>query len=72
MTNPQTLDQQLDNHQFLRKRQLVSITGLSYPTLHRLQQAGRFPRPHRITNGTSVWLKGEVLSAMKALLKNSY
>lgn len=64
-----TIDQQLDEHTFLRKSDLERITGLGYSTLHRLQQQQWFPRPHRITSGTSVWLKTEVLDAMKSLIE---
>lgn len=66
-----TIDEQLDATTFLHKKDLTALTGLSYPTLHRLQQAGRFPIPHRITSGTSVWLKHEVLTAMQTLIKEA-
>jgi prophage regulatory protein len=43
----------------LSKPEVMTITGLSYPTLWAWMRAGKFPRS-RIVGGKSMWLSSEI------------
>jgi predicted DNA-binding transcriptional regulator AlpA len=43
----------------LRKSEVMTITGLSYPTLWAWMRAGKFPHS-RIVGGKSMWLSTEI------------
>jgi predicted DNA-binding transcriptional regulator AlpA len=43
----------------LQKREVLAITGLSYPTIWGWMRLGKFPRS-RIVGGKSMWLASEV------------
>jgi predicted DNA-binding transcriptional regulator AlpA len=49
-----------ENLRFLRAREVVARTGLSKATLWRMQRAGAFPRPHRLSPHRVGWLETEV------------
>jgi prophage regulatory protein len=50
----------------LNKYEILTITGLSYPTLWNWMRQGRFPRS-RIVGGKSMWLSTEIDSWLAAL-----
>jgi predicted DNA-binding transcriptional regulator AlpA len=52
----------------LSKREVLAITGVSYPTLWSWMRAGEFPRA-RICGGKSKWISTEVEDWMKNLPK---
>jgi len=43
----------------LNKGEVLTITGLSYPTIWSWMRAGRFPRS-RVVGGKSMWLASEI------------
>jgi len=45
---------------FLRLRQVVSVTGLSRMTIWRLEQAGEFPRRRQLGPRSVAWLECDV------------
>jgi prophage regulatory protein len=45
---------------FLRLRQVVSVTGLSRMTIWRLERAGEFPRRRQLGARSVAWLQSEV------------
>jgi len=54
---------------FLRRPEVIDRTGLSYPTIYRLELAGKFP-PRRSLGPNSVgWIEAEVIEWMKARAK---
>lgn len=52
--------------QFIRPRQVLEMIGVSRTTLWRMVQAGRFPRPVRITERNCGFLLDNVEAWMKA------
>jgi prophage regulatory protein len=52
--------------QFIRPRQVLEMIGVSRTTLWRMVQAGRFPRPVRITERNCAFLLDNVEAWMKA------
>ena len=52
--------------QFIRKRELTKITGLSESTIRRLEIANNFPRRRRTSNNTVAWSLLEVSSWMES------
>jgi prophage regulatory protein len=50
----------------LSKYEVMTITGLSYPTLWAWMRAGKFPRS-RIVGGKSMWLSTEIDSWLAGL-----
>jgi prophage regulatory protein len=48
----------------LRIGTVLSITGLSAPTIYREISQGRFPRPIKITAGARAWKLSEVMNWM--------
>lgn len=45
---------------FLRLRQVISVTGLSRMTIWRLERAGEFPRRRQLGARSVAWLQSEV------------
>ncbi|HVY83161.1 MAG TPA: AlpA family transcriptional regulator [Steroidobacteraceae bacterium] len=45
---------------FLRLRQVVSVTGLSRMTIGRLERAGEFPRRRQLGARSVAWVQSEV------------
>ena len=45
---------------FLRKLATCAFTGLGKSTLEELVQKGEFPRPYKISPGSSAWLVREL------------
>ncbi len=46
---------------FRNRRWVLSVTGLSAPTIWRLEAAGKFPRRRQLTPSRVGWLESEVL-----------
>lgn len=46
--------------QFLRRKEVVRRTGLSYPTLWRKERAGEFPARRRLGPNSVAWVDSEV------------
>ncbi len=44
----------------LRVKQVAEITSISTSYLHTLARNGKFPKPKKLTENTSVWLESEV------------
>lgn len=45
---------------FLRKRDVLKVTGLSKSTLYREINEGSFPKPKQITRGSVAWSAAEI------------
>jgi len=45
---------------FLRRPEVVAKTGLSYPTIYRLETAGKFPARRSLGPNSVGWLETEV------------
>lgn len=54
----------------LRNNDVLSITGVSYPTILRLEAAGLFPRRIPITERTTGWASDEVQAWVDARIAN--
>jgi prophage regulatory protein len=52
--------------QFLRRREVVARTGLSYPTIYRYELRGEFPARRRIGPNSVGWLEHEVTEWIKS------
>jgi predicted DNA-binding transcriptional regulator AlpA len=50
----------------LSKREIVAITGVTYPTIWAWMRDGKFPRP-RVLGGKSCWPSAEIESWIAAL-----
>lgn len=44
----------------IRKPELLSILGLSDPTVYRMEKAGKFPKRLRLGGNSCGWLQSEV------------
>ncbi len=44
----------------IRKRELLTMLGLSDPTVYRMEKAGRFPKRLRLGGNSCGWLQQEV------------
>jgi len=57
----------------LNRRAVCAMVGGSQPidasTLYRWIAAGKFPRPVKLSPGTSRWLKAEVEAALQRMLE---
>jgi predicted DNA-binding transcriptional regulator AlpA len=53
------------------KRELLERVGLSFPTIWKMMQQGRFPRA-RVIGGKSVWIESEVDDFLAALPLRQY
>jgi prophage regulatory protein len=45
----------------IRKPELLSMIGLSDPTIFRMEKAGRFPKRLRLGGNSCGWLESEIL-----------
>jgi prophage regulatory protein len=45
---------------FLRRPEVVQKTGLSYPTIYRYEQAGKFPARRSLGPNSVAWIEGEI------------
>lgn len=56
----------------LRKKELLTMLGLSDPTVYRLERAGKFPKRLRLGGQACGWLQSEVEGwlAEKAAARN--
>ena len=52
--------------QFLRRREVEKITGLSYSSIYRLMPKGQFPRQVRVGLRSVRWRATEVFAWMKS------
>jgi len=50
----------MQNHQFLRREQVLAKLGISKTTLYNLERAGRFPAHFMLTPRCAVWRAEEV------------
>lgn len=51
----------IDNKErVLRKKELLTMLGLSDPTVYRLERAGKFPKRLRLGGQACGWLQSEV------------
>ena len=50
----------------MSRREILALTGLTYPTVWKMMRAGTFPRA-RIVGGKSMWLRTEIDTWMAAL-----
>lgn len=62
-----TLVNQLCDDHLISKATVCSMMSLSYATIWKLQQQGRFPTPIRLSPRRSAWRLGDVRSAIKQL-----
>lgn len=46
--------------QFLRRAQILELTGLSYSTIYRLERLGRFPKRRKLGDWSVGWVETEV------------
>ncbi len=44
----------------LRLRDVIALTGLQRDTIYRLGNAGKFPRPRKLSERASAWREDEV------------
>jgi prophage regulatory protein len=51
---------------FIRRHELIRLTGLSRPTLDRLERAGSFPLRRRLSAGAVGWVDVEVEEWLKS------
>ena len=49
----------------IRIAEVSNLTTISKSHIYTLARQGRFPKPRRISENTSVWLESEVLDWMK-------
>ena len=45
----------------IRKPELQSITGLSDPTIYRLEKQGRFPQRIKLGGNSVAWIEAEIM-----------
>lgn len=55
----------MQNHQFLRREQVLAKLGISKTTLYNLERAGRFPAHFMLTPRCAVWRADEVEAWMQ-------
>ena len=46
----------------VRKPELQAITGLSDPTIYRLEKQGRFPQRVKIGGNSVAWIEAEIMA----------
>ncbi len=51
-----------DPRRLVRRREVLTLTGLSTSTLYRRMAQGEFPRPVRIGPGAVGWRLGDVMA----------
>ena len=54
------------NERFLRKPEVLRISGLSKSTIYSLIECGQFPRPVKIGPNVSAWVQSEISSWVKS------
>ena len=45
---------------YLRHKEVLQLVGVSWMSLRRWEQQGRFPKRHKIGERTVVWLESEI------------
>ncbi|MGH6864889.1 MAG: helix-turn-helix transcriptional regulator [Methyloceanibacter sp.] len=58
----------MEVQKFLRRREVVSITGLPTSTLYEKIARGEFPRPVQISARRVAWLESEVAAWQKSII----
>ena len=44
----------------MSRKEVEKMVGLSYPTIIRMEKAGKFPKPRQVTVGRVGWLYSEL------------
>lgn len=58
----------MEVRKFLRRREVVSITGLPTSTLYEKIARGEFPRPVQISARRVAWLESEVAAWQQSII----
>ena len=53
------------NDRYIRKPEILKMVGVSYPTICRMEQSGRFPKRRKIGKRAVAWLESEIIEWMK-------
>lgn len=49
-----------DELQFMRREDVIRVTGLSAPRIYALAAKGQFPKPVKVSSRAAGWVKAEV------------
>ena len=58
--------QRLNKHRIIRKPELLDSIGLSYPTVWRLEKAGKFPKRIQLGGNSVGWVESEIVEWLKS------
>ncbi len=53
--------QKLNNYRIIRKPVVLDTVGLSYPTVWRLEKAGKFPKRVQLGGNSVGWMESEIM-----------
>lgn len=56
--------------EFIRIRDVMAMTGLSRASVYRLAAAGDFPKPLKLSERASAWVRTEVFTWAQAKIAN--
>lgn len=56
--------------EFLRIRDVTALTGISRASVYRLAAAGEFPKPLKLSERASAWVRTEVETWVQAKIAN--